>query len=343
MNNVAKPPASVPSTTEERLKQKKQQVDQEPTLTMGQRFRGYADALVFAFILAMFIRTFVFELFMIPTGSMTPTLIGDSAGEVAFMDYDGDGVDDIIYTFPLYYKRYKEVLLQICLLNEDGSFRDQLFVDQVDFEVMTALLKASPHRKDMILVNKFSYWFSPPDRGDIAVFKVPYRPNRQQRWEVDKPVYIKRVVGLPGETVTFQPNDVKLLAANDPNRIGTRFGGREIHLYDKPVVINGKELTDGSLGNTIHFSKQKSRGRRGDLYPSRDSGVDVEEVDDQSVLMIGDNAYSSSDGRYWGAVPLNHLRGRAVLRYIPIPTFGLLDKNRYNPPRPNQQFTEQNN
>jgi signal peptidase I len=55
-------------------------------------------------------------------------------------------------------------------------------------------------QQDGILVAKFSYWFSSPKRGDIVVFKTP-----EHIFERDKPVYIKRVVGLPGETLTFPP------------------------------------------------------------------------------------------------------------------------------------------
>ena len=48
------------------------------------------------------------------------------------------------------------------------------------------------------------------------------------------------------------------------------------------------------------------------------------EVPEDSVLMLGDNQMSSSDGRYWGPVPLSHLRGKAILRYLPTRAFGLL-------------------
>jgi len=307
-------------TTRERLEEKKQQKAAPPPdgLTFLQRSRGYLDALVFAFLLAMFIRTYVFELFIIPTGSMTPTLIGDKAGEVAMEDYDGDGVKDVIYAFP----RRSDELLQIFLMNEDATYKDQIFLTDVSRREVVRLVSESHRRSDMIIVNKFAYWFSEPDRADIAVFKVPYRPGRNQSWEVDKPVYIKRVIGLPDETVTIQPVELEIFGIGDPNRYSERWGGREVHLLPKPILFDGDPLRNGVLGDLIHYPRKRS------LMPSPNDPFNVEEVTEDGVLMLGDNANSSSDGRYWGDVPLNHLRGKAILRYFPLGAAGFLDKGR---------------
>ncbi|CAN5514392.1 hypothetical protein BH09SUM1_BH09SUM1_20650 [soil metagenome] len=317
--------APTPRSTRERLDDKRkssgaEEPAEQSTITGLQRMRGYIDALVVAYVLAMFIRTYVFELFMIPTGSMTPTLIGDSEGEVVFADYDSDGIKDIIYTFSGHGR--SSSVLQIYLMDKDNTFRQELFVRNVNPDAVRELANHSPHRKDMILVNKFAYWFATPQRGDIAVFKVPDRPNPQTNTSVfdpTKPVFIKRVVGLPGDTVTFEPVDGEEVALNDPRRVSNAFGGIELQFQSKPVLINGEPLTTSPFQRLVHFP----RPGYGNLPMPRDHS-DVIEVDKQAVLMIGDNAASSLDGRYWGDVPMNHLRGKAILRYLPWPSRGFL-------------------
>lgn len=323
-NPQASKPATAP-TTRERL-EKKRQADggqKAPDFTVPQRLRGYVDALVFAFLLAMFIRSFVFELFMIPTGSMTPTLIGDTAGEAAFLDYDGDGTLDVVYTFRAGSIRLPH--LQVFLMNEDGTYRDLVFLEGVNRRIAEEIASRSPRRKDMIIVNKFSYWFRGPDRGDIAVFKVPDRPDPQAPdgrsiFSPDKPVYIKRVVGKPGEVITLPPAGTARIGPNDPNRVSNQLGGTERHMLPQPVLVNGEPLEGGRFDELIYFPRPQG----GTPYPNPADTPTMAEVPADGVLMLGDNSASSSDGRYWGDVPLNHLRGKAILRYSPFSAFGFL-------------------
>ncbi len=304
-------------STRKRLQEKKQKnaeiEEHHPGFLM--RARGYLDALVFAYVLAMFIRTFVFELFMIPTGSMTPTLIGDHAGDVAILDYDEDGIDDVAYTFA--YGRTLQRNMQIYLMNEDGTYKDQVFLQDVPSNVVASLRNSSERRKDMILVNKFSYWFSDPDRGDIAVFKVPHRPEHGSPFDSNKPVYIKRVLGLPGETLVFPPG--RIWEASRDDRYGTKLGGREFHVEPSVPLVDGEKITEERALQIMHFPHSRSS------FPSFDfEHGDRIVIDEASVALIGDNANSSSDSRYWGTVPESNLRGQAVLRYFPLKSMGFL-------------------
>ncbi len=319
------PPAagSGASSTRERLEQKHRSRIPRRTFTLPQRLRGYLDALVFAFLLAMFIRSYVFELFMIPTGSMTPTLIGDVAGEAAFLDYNDNGILDVVYTFN--HGGIQQSRLQVFLMNEDGTYRDLIFLENVDRARAAQIASRSPQRRDMIIVNKFAYWFRQPRRGDISVFKVPDRPDPQAPdgrsiFHPEKPVYIKRVIVRPGETVVLPPMDTVRLGPNDPNRYSNKLGGVEVHLRHQPVLIEGEPLTGGRFDELIYFPRPQS----GRPYPMPTDPPTVQEVPPDGVLMLGDNSASSSDGRYWGDVPLTHLRGKAVLRYAPLRAFGFL-------------------
>jgi signal peptidase I len=280
--------------------------------------RGYLDALVFAYLLAMFIRSFVFELFMIPTGSMTPTLIGDSAGEVAMVDYDGDGTRDVVYAMAVGpHRNMLADYLQIYLMNPDNTYKDLIFLLNVPQQLPFQLIQQSQRRKDMIIVSKFAYWFRRPDRGEIAVFKVPDRVDRESPFEPAKPVFIKRVVGLPGETIDFLPPPTRLVRSNDPKRYSTRWGGNELHIDWQPLLANGEPVRWPGLEHLRHYPRPEGMLR----YPTSDMAPNREIVPPDGVLMVGDNPASSSDGRYWGSVPLDNLRGRAVLRYWPLSTF----------------------
>ena len=152
--------------------------------------REWVDTLVFAYLLAMFIRTFAVELYKIPTGSMTPALVGDQISPIYEGDIDGNGFDDLVVrgpgssyqVFPHNGERYEgyDEINQLPTLFESRA-------------------KPKGFRCDRIIVNKLAYLFSAPKRGDIAVFKVP-----EKEWSAEKPIYVKRVVAFGGEVVDVE-------------------------------------------------------------------------------------------------------------------------------------------
>ncbi|MBI5154190.1 signal peptidase I [Candidatus Poribacteria bacterium] len=291
--------------------------------SLARRARGWADALFFAFLLAMFIRTYVFELFMIPTGSMTPALIGDDARQISEFDWDNDGQEDIVaLPMPAYNNS-----LQVHLRNADGRFEKELLLVNPRNNVLAAF--SNPRhkgkgRRDMIMVNKFSYWFQPPDRGDIVIFKSPDRPPNY-RFDPSKPVYIKRCVGLPGEELILRPPiHYTPRRAGDPARISPPdYAGTEYEILSQPILVDGTELTEYPFPRLHHFPRP---GMGGPPPPDQDPWRF--RIGEDEVVMLGDNQLSSSDSRYWGGVPLSHLRGRAVFRYLPLRVFGFLTDDR---------------
>lgn len=140
---------------------------------------------------------------------------------------------------------------------------------------------------DHIIVNKFvfgagsaangSWPLGDIRRGDIVIFRFPEDPD------VD---FIKRVVGLPGETV---------------------------QIADKAVFINGRKLAEPYK---VHLDTN--------VYPrqpvlpepwrSRDQFGPVR-VPPDHYFVLGDNRDRSHDSRYWGAVPRSLIKGRALLIY----------------------------
>jgi len=150
------------------------------------------------------------------------------------------------------------------------------------FKIPTGSMRMTLREGDLILVNKFIYgakvpftkYYLPalrtPKRGDVIVFIYP---------EDRKKNFIKRLVGLPGETVEIK--------------------GGSIYVNDKPVAE--------AIFNQIYYY---NRGEFGSL------GKKIV-VPADSYFVLGDNSASSKDSRYWGFVPKDDLLGEAIVVYWP--------------------------
>ncbi len=274
------------------------------------KIRGWVDALVIAYVLAMFIRTYVVELFKIPTGSMTPTLVGDD--QTVEFDYDGDGDNDLALFF--------HGVLQV-FLRDAGGYSQQIWVENVPPSVWRRLDEQARPRHDMILVNKFCYWFSPPKRGDIIVFKVPDRPELGQAnpWNPKTPIFIKRCVGLPGDHIRLLPPNLEEVSPTNPAHMGTTFAGTELWIEAEPTFVNGLPLSEPDVFQRIdHFPFG---------FSPRNLRVFTEEhaVPADGYFMMGDNSANSTDSRAWGAVPRENIKGKAIFRYWPLKKISFLD------------------
>lgn len=139
-------------------------------------------------------------------------------------------------------------------------------------------------RRDRVVVNRLAYQWGEPGRGDIIVFEVPEgEPTISVEGQQVNDL-IKRVIGLPGETV---------------------------ELRDGQVFIDGERLDEPYLPD----------GTRTDpADPSRDTFV----VPDDCVFVMGDNRGASRDARYWQhpCVPEDDIVGKAFIRIWPLSAFG---------------------
>lgn len=247
--------------------------------------REWSDELIFVFLIVLFIKMFLVELYKIPSGSMTPTLLG---GLVAHEDVNGDQKKDIVFW---------------------TDSRDALvFVDQGERYVFTRDVRVSPQQAktwhqaglitpqfDRILVNKLAYNFKQPERGDVVVFKVPDRIYREEA-----PIYIKRLVGTPGEELSFDA-DGGLVVAGKPVESPGFFQTQRYVPVIEPHVGGFHERPE------IQYTVQQ-----GGL---RETSIRVPEGE---YYVFGDNAHGSLDSRYWGGVPFEHFKGRAFMRVFPL-------------------------
>ena len=170
------------------------------------------------------------------------------------------------------------------------------------FRIPSGSLEPTLNVGDFVLVNKFSYGFrlpiinktiigvAEPGYGDIAVF----------RWPPDQHFdFIKRVVGLPGDKVSY---------------------------HNKQLTINGRimsltkitEEIDESSGKLVECYEEDLMGVKHKIYQQKDaSSKDFDWIiPKDSYLMMGDNRDDSADSRYWGFVPNKLLRGKAVLVWL---------------------------
>ncbi|WP_027814225.1 signal peptidase I [Burkholderia cenocepacia] len=173
---------------------------------------------------------------------------------------------------------------------------------------------------DFILVNKFEYGLrlpvtntkitqgSPLSRGDVVVFRYPKDES------VD---YIKRVIGLPGDTVAYQDKQLTINGQPVPETPLPDFFDDERQNYAKQF-----EETIGNKKNAILNNPAVPLFVMGAYdYPYRDNctynsrGV-ICKVPPGHYFMMGDNRDNSADSRYWGFVPDQNIVGRAFFIWM---------------------------
>jgi signal peptidase I len=128
---------------------------------------------------------------------------------------------------------------------------------------------------DRVLANRFIYHFRDPQRGDVVVFETP--PQAKAKCGAGG-TFVKRIIGLPGETV-----GIRL-------RRGMAF-----------VYIDGKRLEEPYIEND-----------RRDIGPEERF-----KVPEGRYFVMGDNRSASCDSRTWGAVPEENLIGKVFMTYWP--------------------------
>jgi signal peptidase I len=171
------------------------------------------------------------------------------------------------------------------------AFFVRTFVVQA-FKIPSGSMEPNLLIGDHLLVNKFVFAptlsslermvlpIEPIQRGDVVVFKYPEDPTRD---------FIKRVIGLPGDT---------------------------IEMRNKKVYVNGAPLSEPYA----HF-----------IYPPEDPGSSAPDVSTSRDLlrafpemkvppdnyfMMGDNRDNSEDSRYWGFMPRDYVKGKALFVYF---------------------------
>lgn len=182
--------------------------DAAPTEDNVQSFRETVESVVVAFILAFLFRAFVAEAFVIPTGSMAPTLMGahkDIECEYCGSQYQAGASREF----------QQDETNNVPVIQMGQSKSDYVSIAStcptcraVNAYDFAENANHATFSGDRILVSKFDYVLSNPKRWDVFVFKYPNEARMN---------YIKRLVGLPGETLLIRDGDVytKSAGSND--------------------------------------------------------------------------------------------------------------------------------
>jgi signal peptidase I len=281
--------------------------------------RENVELIIVAIVLALGIRAYYLQPFKIPTGSMQPTLNGIIGRRTA------EPPPNIIiraFQFVTLGRTYEDVVCEHptdsidsivpVKLNPfwDGSAirmsSGKIYRVGIDPNTLENQMHVSPGQSfrkgepivrgyadlgDQLFVDKFSYNFFGPHRGDVFVFKtngiigIPPGPNFENEH------YIKRLAGLPGDILRIQ---------------------------QPKLFVNDKEETDYPFERV---ASQKNgytgyQNMRDTTYLSTPS-VTVT-IPKGSYFALGDNSANSYDSRYWGFVPWRNVVGRGLFVYWPF-------------------------
>ena len=139
------------------------------------------------------------------------------------------------------------------------------------FYVKGASMEPNFYDHEYLVIDELSYRLRDPARGEIVVFRYPNDPRQ---------FFIKRVIGLPGETVQFDNGKISIKNAAHPKG----FVLNEPYLSPSLVTVGGQETT---------LAREK-------------------------YYLLGDNRTSSLDSRYFGALSRSYIIGRAWIRGWPL-------------------------
>jgi signal peptidase I len=159
-------------------------------------------------------------------------------------------------------------LIKLVLLSLLIVIPFRLFIAQ-PFIVDGASMDPTFETGDYLIVDEVTYHFRTPERGSVLIFKYPRDPKKS---------FIKRIIGLPEETVSLSGGQVTIKNRENP----------EGFILDEPYV---------------KFSK-------------KDEIVDYI-LDKNEYFVMGDNRLGSADSRVWGPVPEKNIIGRPIIRFLP--------------------------
>jgi signal peptidase I len=144
----------------------------------------------------------------------------------------------------------------------------RMFIAQ-PFIVSGASMDNTFHNGQYLIVDQVSYYFNQPARGDVVIFRYPRDPSK---------FFIKRIIGIPGDTITIENAQVKITNEQHPDGF----------ILEEPYV---KSM---ALSSRI-----------------------TETLGEREYFVMGDNRDQSSDSRSWGILQEERIVGRALVRLFP--------------------------
>jgi len=168
--------------------------------------------------------------------------------------------------------------------------------------IPSASMRPTLMEGDRLIIEKVSGFVSTPKRGDILVFYPPFEKLDKSPWAQftrlvgyfnNDTAYIKRVIGLPGDTI----------------EIKSGYG----------VYVNGEFINEPYIQKFSFIGCNKIGG----MY------CGPMKVPANNYFMMGDNRDNSQDSRYWGFLPKDRVVGKAYFRFWPLDRIGLIEHPKY--------------
>ena len=298
------------------------------------------EVLAVAICVAFAFRCYFLEPFKIPTGSMQPTLYGIYSSdqfEPGFWDrhpfkvfkwlVTGDWYTDIrvvaggaVRQVPTTVKPGYvsfEIAGKLYHVPSDAIMeRAQPFTEKLRNHAPVAsgerIWSGVTHAGDHVFVNRILWNFRKPRRGEVMVFNTGGIKGLPQGTH-----YIKRMVGLPGETIGIRAPELIVdgQSVSEPYTIGR--------------IVRREAAPHPETGYPNYLGYQPIGAVPPSAAPSRSplrSATDTIALADDEYLGMGDNTGNSYDGRYWGAVPAKKLLGPGAFVYWPFTSkrFGII-------------------
>lgn len=292
-------------------------------------WRENSEVFLVAIIIALAVRTYFLQPFTIPTGSMQPTLngiIGYPTKEpppnvlaraanfaifgrtyVNVVSEVDDNIVDLVETKRFFFLTYTEIQCanRSYLVHASRStLASYLLGMPRAYRAGEVIARGYINTGDHVFVDKITYNFRAPKRGEVFVFNTSKIRTQENRTVRDAPsqYYIKRLGGLPGDELRIEP----------PNLFTNG------HLASEKGFLRVMAAQDGYHG----YSNGPEGGYHFGYLGEPDQPF---RVPDHSYFALGDNSYHSSDSRDWGVVPEQNLMGRGVFVYWPfVPHWGLI-------------------
>ena len=151
------------------------------------------------------------------------------------------------------------------------------------FFVKGASMEHNFENGDYLLIDEISYRFRPPERGEVIVFRYPFDTSQ---------FFIKRIIGLPGETIEIRNNIVRIINLDNSDGI--------------ILKENYLDLPQKTLGDTIV------------------------KLGGSEYFVMGDNRLQSSDSRRWGNLDKKFITGRVLIRLWPLNSIATMPRINYS-------------
>jgi len=168
---------------------------------------------------------------------------------------------------------------------------------------------------DHCLVDRFTYNFRRPERGEILVFRTRGLATSDPRLpEVPQNrIYLKRLVGLPGETVGLGADGHAVID-------GVPLDARSPHFADVYRFDPGRVAQAGAYSGHLNAARaaaalKPDQPNPAPLFPNANA---VLRLGRSELFVLGDNSVESLDGRAWGGLPRENVLGKVAVVYWPL-------------------------